>query len=138
MMISYLVLAEKEKEKTRREKNVSIRRASLSNESSSNTELTQVSVLKRVERSPLAVDSHLLAVGQSQSLHLGDVVDGLHVGGVASGSEDDSDLGGGVDVVGGNKSASGVVDEGREGDGDVLRQARRGKQVSSKFDASRK
>ena len=77
-------------------------------------------MLERVERSPLAVDGHLLLIGQSQSLHLGDVLDGLHVGSVASGSEDDSDFGGGVDVVGSDESSSSVVDKSREGDGDVL------------------
>ena len=117
-MMSYLVLA------VRKERRVEGRSASslvlFPTTSTSNSELTKVNVLERIERSPLAVDSHLLLIGQSQSLHLGDVLDGLHVGSVASGSEDDSDFGGRVDVIGGDESSGGVVDESREGDGDVL------------------
>lgn len=77
-------------------------------------------MLKAIERSPLAVDSHLLLCRQTQVLDLGDVLDGLHVGGVAAGSKDTGDLGVGVDVVGGNESSGGVVDQSRELNWDFL------------------
>lgn len=81
-------------------------------------------MLEGVERSPLAVDGHLLVVRKSESLHLGDVTDGLHVSGVTAGSEDDGDFGSGVDVVGSDQGSSGVVDEGGEGNGNVLGEQR--------------
>jgi hypothetical protein len=43
-----------------------------------------------------------------------------HVSSVASGSEDDSHLGVGVEVVGRDEGTGGVVDEGRESDGNVV------------------
>lgn len=66
------------------------------------------------------VDSHSLFLGQSDVVDLGDAAGGLHVSSVTAGSEDDSNLGVGVNVVGGDKSTGSVIDESSEFRGDVL------------------
>lgn len=59
-------------------------------------------------------------LGQSDIVNLRDAAGGLHVCSVTAGSEDDSNLGVGVNVVGGDKSTGGVVDESSEFRGNVL------------------
>ena len=85
-------------------------------------------MLERIKRAPLAVDRHLRAAWDSAVFELGNVLDALHVRSVAASAEDDGDLGPGVDVVGGDKGPRCVVNEGSEGDRDVLlyRAMRRG------------
>ena len=95
---------------------------------------TQVLVLEGVERSPFTlrisknqyircsthVDRHTGAARQSDGRHLRDVLRGLHVCSVTTGTEDDGDLGIGVDVVGRNKSTGRVIDKGGELTRDIL------------------
>lgn len=85
-------------------------------------------MLKRIKRAPLAVDRHLRVAWDSPVFELGDVLDVLHVGGVAAGAEDDGNLGVGVDVVRGDERPGCVVDERGEGHRDILlyRAMRRG------------
>jgi len=66
------------------------------------------------------VDRHTGAARQSDGRHLGDVLRGLHVCSVTTGTEDDGDLGVGVDVVGRNKSTGRVIDKGGELTRDIL------------------
>jgi len=98
------------------------------------TQPTQVLVLEGVERSPFTlrisknqyircsthVDRHTGAARQADGRHLRDVLRGLHVRSVATGSEDDSDLGVGVDVVGRDEGTGRIVDEGGKLTRDVL------------------
>lgn len=81
----------------------------------------QVLVLKRVERSPFAVDGHTGSAWKTNRVHLGDVLGCLHVGRVTSGTENDRNLGVRVDVVGGDKGTGGIVDQGGKLAWDVLR-----------------
>lgn len=52
--------------------------------------------------------------------HLGNSLGRLHVSGITAGTEDDGNLGIGIDVVGGNESTGGVVDQGNQLGGDIL------------------
>ena len=73
-----------------------------------------------VEGAVLAVDGHGHVGGKVQ---VGDLLDGaavFHVRGVAAGAEDAADAHGGVGVGGGDEGAGCVVDEGGEGNGQVL------------------
>jgi hypothetical protein len=69
---------------------------------------------------PFAVDGHLGFIINAQIFHFRDVTDALHVGSVATCSENDSNLSLGVDIRGGYQSASGVVDQGCEFDWEFL------------------
>jgi hypothetical protein len=80
----------------------------------------EVLVLERVERAPLAIYPHLFRVVDAQVLDLGDVLNLLHVRGIAPCAENNSDLGARVDVVRGDERAGGVVDERRELDGQLV------------------
>ena len=66
------------------------------------------------------VDRHTSAARQSDGRHLRDVLRGLHVRSIAAGTEDDGDLGVGVDVVGRDEGTGRVVDEGGKLTRDVL------------------
>lgn len=68
-------------------------------------------MLEAIERSPFAVDRHLIGTSFSEAAELLDRRKLLHVCGIASGSEDDGDFGGGVDVVGGDECSGGVIDD---------------------------
>lgn len=52
--------------------------------------------------------------------HLGNSLGRLHVSGITARTEDDGNLGIGIDVVGGNESTGGVVDQGNQLGGDIL------------------
>lgn len=69
---------------------------------------------------PFAVDSHLCICRESQIVDLGDVSNLLHVGSVATGTEDDTGFRRTVDVGRGDESTGRVVDERDETDGNVL------------------
>lgn len=71
----------------------------------------QVLVLERIECSPFTVDSHALLGWKANTVHLGDVLRSLHVGGIASSTKDDGNLGVWVDIVGRNEGTGRVVDE---------------------------
>ena len=60
---------------------------------------------------PFAVNSNLRIIRKSVSLQLGYLPDRLHVGRVAPGSEDDGNLGFGVDVGRSNQSSCGIAGE---------------------------
>lgn len=66
------------------------------------------------------VDGHALTLGEAHRGHLGDVLGGLHVRGVTACTENDGDLGVGVDVVRRNERTGRVVDEGGELGANVL------------------
>ena len=74
-------------------------------------------VLSLAHGVPLGVEDHLVAGG---AVVLGDLGGALDVGGVGAGGEDDSNLGRGRDVGVRDEGADGVVDDGRDGDGEVL------------------
>lgn len=77
-------------------------------------------MLAHASDSQAYVDRHLLVIWQAQVLHLRDVTSGLHVRSVTSGTEDHSDLGVWVDVVGCDQGTGGIVDESGELNGNVL------------------
>lgn len=56
-------------------------------------------------------------------LHLRDVSYRFHVSGIATGTKDNSDLGIGIDIVGGDKGTSCVADDRSELDWYILKQA---------------
>ena len=85
-------------------------------------------VLERIECSPFTlidissdsflhsritthVDSHTLSVGQTDFFHLGNAFTSLHIRSVTSSTENDGDLGVGIDVVGRDQSTGGIVDQ---------------------------
>lgn len=73
-----------------------------------------------VEGSPLAVNSHGRV---RRHVHVGELrnrADILHVGGVATGAKDAANLHLGVGVGGRDHGSRGVVDQGRQLDGDAL------------------
>lgn len=57
------------------------------------------------------VDSHTLFRLQPNIIHLGDIPGSLHVSSITTRTEDNGDLGVWVDVVGGNQSTGGIVDQ---------------------------
>jgi hypothetical protein len=63
---------------------------------------------------PFAVDSHLCVRVDAKVLDLWDVPDALHVRCVATRTEDDRDTGGRLNVRGGDKGTSRVVDNSRQ------------------------
>ena len=64
-----------------------------------------------VKRTPFAVDGHEHVRGQVQVSELGNGAAVLHVGGVATGAEDATNLHLGVGIGRCNESSGGVVDQ---------------------------